>query len=306
MVRVFVLELEDVLAIPWREVDWTEKTRDDLRKQLVSCELKLESLSRVKALLLGPVGSGKSSLVNSIRSTMYGRTVHLPIIGSAETAFTQKLTSYDIRAKKRGRPTALSLCDAMGVGEEGSKDLTLSDALAVVRGHVPEGYKVFGSAPITDVTSGYRAEPSLNDRVHCVLFVLDASKVESYPESLCSALRELRTAVSDLGVPQLILLTHVDQVCPIAKEDVKYVYSSRSLQEKVPALLLVGLPLSFVFPVKNYISQLSVECNADILLLSVVNSVLQAVDDALEDHFPETLGTGNKVKKCSFCGIDAA
>lgn len=48
---------------------------------------------------------------------------------------------------------------------------------------------------------------------------------------------------------------------------------------------LVGLPLSYVLPVKNYVSQLTVDCNTDILLLSVVMSILQAVDDTLEDQY---------------------
>ena len=49
---------------------------------------------------------------------------------------------------------------------------------------------------------------------------------------------------------------------------------------------LVGLPLSYVLPVKNYISQLSVDLNTDILLLSAFNTILQAVDDTLEDQYP--------------------
>lgn len=42
---------------------------------------------------------------------------------------------------------------------------------------------------------------------------------------------------------------------------------------------LVGLPVSYVLPVKNYSTELSVNCNMDILLLSAVQNILQAVDD---------------------------
>lgn len=48
---------------------------------------------------------------------------------------------------------------------------------------------------------------------------------------------------------------------------------------------LVGLPLSYVLPVKNYVYQLTMDCNTDILLLSVVMNILQAVDDTLEDQY---------------------
>lgn len=46
---------------------------------------------------------------------------------------------------------------------------------------------------------------------------------------------------------------------------------------------LVGLPVAYVFPVKNYSSELSVSSNTDILLLSALQRILEAVDDALED-----------------------
>lgn len=51
------------------------------------------------------------------------------------------------------------------------------------------------------------------------------------------------------------------------------------------AAAMVGLPLSYVLPVKNYISTLTVDCNTDVLLLSAVMSILQAVNDSLEDKY---------------------
>lgn len=51
---------------------------------------------------------------------------------------------------------------------------------------------------------------------------------------------------------------------------------------------VVGLPVSYVLPVKNYSSELSVSCNTDILLLSAVHHILQAVDDTYEENHPLT------------------
>lgn len=48
------------------------------------------------------------------------------------------------------------------------------------------------------------------------------------------------------GIPQLILLTHVDKVCPAVEEDVKYVYSSRTVQDKVVTQL--ALVSTFTMP----------------------------------------------------------
>ncbi|XP_053542488.1 interferon-induced protein 44 isoform X1 [Ictalurus punctatus] len=279
-----VEDVGDVLPNPWREVSWNDETRDNLRKDFVSYKLLLKSLPRVKALLLGPVGSGKSSFINSLRSTMYKRIVHLPNIGTAVDGFTQKMTTYNIRVNQGGFESALSLCDVKAIGDDDSTGLSYSDALAVIKGHIPEGYKFQRGVTVSDAVSGYIENPTLNEQIHCVLFVLDASKVTSYPSSLQSTLKKLHSTISDMGIPQLILLTHVDQVCPVVEDDVKYVYSSRALQDKMKkAAELLGLSLSYVLPVRNYVSQLTVDCNADILLLNVVMSILQAADDTLED-----------------------
>ncbi|CAB1340148.1 unnamed protein product [Coregonus sp. 'balchen'] len=202
----------DVLLNPWRELSWTEKERGSLRKNLVSFKPACQSLNRVRVLLMGPPGSGKSSFINSVRSVMFGRVLLLPFIGTATKGFIKKLKSYDIRSERGGKSTALTLCDVLALGEDETTGLTLTDALTVIKGHAPEGHK-----------------------------------------------------------------------------DVKFVYSSRMLQEKMQkAAEVVGLPVSYVLPVKNYSSELSVSCNTDILLLSAVHHILQAVDDTYEDYCPPT------------------
>ncbi|KAM9496676.1 interferon-induced protein 44-like [Clarias gariepinus] len=285
-----VQDVADVLPTPWNEVSWTDTTREALREEFVSFKLPSNfPVSRVKALLLGPVGSGKTCFINSIRSTMYKRIVRLPNVGTAVHGFTKKLTNYDVYGEKRGSPTVLSLYDVMALGDDDTAGLTFSDALAVIKGHVPKGYKFQPDTPITDAVCGYNAKPSKNEQVHCVLFTFDASKLTQYPSSLKSTLRKLNATLSDLGIPQLIVLTHVDQVCVAVKENLKNVYSSRTVQDKMQkAAELVGLPLSYVLPVKNYVSQQAVDCNSDILILSVITSILQAVDDTLEDQYPCT------------------
>ncbi|TSL47546.1 Interferon-induced protein 44 [Bagarius yarrelli] len=270
-----VQDVNDILPNPWRE-----------------------------ALLLGPVGSGKSSFINSVRSTMYNRFVHLPNIGTAVEGFTQKMTTYNIRVKERGCLGVLSLCDVMALGDDDSSGLSHDDALAVIKGHVPDGYKFQKGVTISDTVKGYIADPTLTDQIHCVLFVLDASKMASYSSSLEAMLKKLHAAISDLGIPQLVLLTHVDRVCLGVQKDVKDVYYSQAVQEKMQkAATMVGLPLSYILPVKNYFSTLTVDCNTDILLLSVVMSILQAVDDSLEDQYTSSFVSSTPVIDFGHLGI---
>ncbi|XP_041716172.2 interferon-induced protein 44-like [Coregonus clupeaformis] len=278
-----------VLLNPWRELSWTEKERGSLRKNLVSFKPACQSLNRVRVLLMGPPGSGKSSFINSVRSVMFGRVLLLPFIGTATKGFIKKLKSYDIRSERGGKPTALTLCDVLALGEGETTGLTLTDALTVIKGHAPEGHKFQSDVPIKAETSGYRPNSSVNDQIHCAVFVLNACQVMTTSEDLTRTLRTLQAEISGLDIPQVVLLTHVDQVCHAVQEDVKFVYSSRILQEKMQkAAEVVGLPLSYVLPVKNYSSELSVSCNTDILLLSAVHHILQAVDDTYEEYCPPT------------------
>ncbi|XP_036406207.1 interferon-induced protein 44-like [Megalops cyprinoides] len=271
------------------DMDREVRNRETLRKNLVSYNPTYESLSKVKILLVGPVGAGKSSFINSIISVMYRHVTQMPIIGCHPDGFTKKLRCYDIRAEKGGQPTALTLCDAMGFGDSEETGLTLHDTLAVIKGHVPEGHKFDREAPINHNTAGYHLSPALKDKIHCAVFVLDACKVLSYSGSLEEMLKRVNSELSDLEIPHMVLLTHVDQVCHAVQEDVQYVYTSRIVQERVEkAAKLVGLPVSSVFPVRNYARENVVNCNVDILMLSAISEMLQAIDDVFDFYTPST------------------
>uniref|UniRef100_A0A8C9QPI5 TLDc domain-containing protein n=1 Tax=Scleropages formosus TaxID=113540 RepID=A0A8C9QPI5_SCLFO len=240
------------------------RNREDLRETLVSYKPSNEELTQARVLLLGPMGAGKSSFINSIRSVLYRHVVNLPIVGSGS------LKSYPIRARKGGPVTALTLCDTMALGNSEWNGLTVHDALAVIKGHASDGHKFQPEAPIQPSTAGYRLDPSLKDKIHCVVFTLDARELTSY------------TIVFPLtGTPQFVLLTHMDLVCTSGMRDI---YTSRVVQAKMQeAAELAGMPLSFVLPVKNYASELAVDCDIDILLLGAVAQILQAIEDSLED-----------------------
>ncbi|KAG7461091.1 hypothetical protein MATL_G00206340 [Megalops atlanticus] len=261
------------------------REREELREALVSYKPAFEALTKVRVLLLGPVGGGKSSFVNSIRSVMYGRVSHLPIMGSSPKGFTKKLKCYDIRVEKGGQPTAVTLCDVMGFGDSEGTGLTLHDTLAVIKGRVPEGHKFRSEAPVNLNTAGYRLSPGMNDTIHCAVFVLDACKVFSYSESVEETLKDVKSEISELDIPHVVLLTHVDQVCHAVQLDAQYIYTSRTVQERIEkAAELLGLPASFVLPIRNYAAEHSVSCNTDILLLSALKHMLQAIDDTFEDY----------------------
>ncbi|XP_048025552.1 interferon-induced protein 44-like isoform X2 [Megalobrama amblycephala] len=195
------LDFSPLLPNQWRNMDWSEEVKETLMESVRSFKPASESVTEARILLIGPVGAGKSSFISSVQSVFSGRVINRAMVGSSSsTSFTKKLRSFNIRGagEKADEPTALVLCDVMGVGEGESTGLTLHDALSVIKGHAPEGHQFSPEQPIGADTVGYMRKPSTKDKVHCVVFVVDGSKVGSYPKSFGTTFQQLREHISNL------------------------------------------------------------------------------------------------------------
>ncbi|CAJ1060898.1 interferon-induced protein 44-like isoform X3 [Xyrichtys novacula] len=277
-----------MLTTPWRDVTWTEEQRTSLMEKLSSYRPCSEGVTQARVLLLGPVGSGKSSFISSVQSVFNGRVTNQAMVGSSSTSFTKKLQSFNIRGEKEKGPTGLVLCDSMGLAAGETTGLALHDILSIIKGHAPEGHKFSPDQPVRSETAGYVKKPSLKDKIHCVVFVVDAVKIQSYPKGLSTTFQQLREHISDLGVHQVALLTHVDQVCSETAKDITKVYHSSVIQDTMTkAGSLLGMSTSYIVPVKNYSSELDVDVNTDILLLSAVDHILQYADLYFQDNTPQ-------------------
>ncbi|XP_044056399.1 interferon-induced protein 44-like isoform X2 [Siniperca chuatsi] len=282
--------LEAQLESQFRDVEWTEEQKTSLMKTVSSYRPSCEEVTQARILLLGPLSSGKSSFVSSVQSVFNGRVTNRAMVGSSSTSFTKK--SFNIRAKKGEDPTGLVLCDIMGLGDGEMIGPTLHDILSVIKGHVPEGHKFSPDQPVRSETLGYVKRPSLKDKIHCVAFVVDASKILTYPKGLSTTFQQLREHISDLGVHQVALLTHIDKICSETAKDVTQVYKSRIIQDTMgKAAALLGMSTSYIVPVKNYSSELDVDVNTDVLLLSAVDHILQYADLYFQDNTPQYTGT---------------
>ncbi|XP_018550709.1 interferon-induced protein 44 isoform X2 [Lates calcarifer] len=274
------------LESQWRDVEWTEEQKTSLMTSVSSYKPSCEEVTEARVLLLGPVSSGKSSFISSVQSVFNGRVTNRAMVGSSSTSFTKK--SFKIRGEKQKDLTGLVLCDIMGLGDGEMTGLTLYDILSVIKGHVPEGYKFSPDQPVRSESVGYVKRPSLKDKIHCVAFVVDASKILTYPKGLSTTFQQLREHISDLGVHQVALLTHIDKICPETAKDVTQVYTSRIIQDMMgKAGTLLGMSTSYIVPVKNYSSELGLNVNTDVLLLSAVDHILQYADLYFQDNTPQ-------------------
>ncbi|XP_069009400.1 interferon-induced protein 44 isoform X2 [Embiotoca jacksoni] len=285
------------LACQWRDVEWTEdasnhpefqpREKTSLMKTVSSYRPSCEEVTPARVLLLGPISSGKSSFISSVQSVFNGRVTNRAMVGSFSSGFTKKLQSFNIRGQRR-EDSGLVLCDVMGLGDGVMNGLTLHDILSVIKGHVPEEHKFSPEQPVRSETVGYVKKPSLKDRIHCVAFVVDASKILTYPKGLSTTFQKLREHISDLGVHQVALLTHVDQICTETAKDATNVYKSRIIREMMgKAGALLGMSTSYIVPVKNYSSELDLDVNTDLLLLRAADHILQYADLYFQDNAPQ-------------------
>uniref|UniRef100_A0A674PMF3 Uncharacterized protein n=1 Tax=Takifugu rubripes TaxID=31033 RepID=A0A674PMF3_TAKRU len=231
------------------------------------------SVTKARILLLGPSGVGKSSFVNSFK--LFDRQLNP---NSALLLLNCQFRTYLIRGVEGRTFLNLALCDTMGLSEKKGAGLHSDDIVSIIQGHVRNGYKFRPTSPMTPETAKYVAAPTLNEKIHCVVYVMDASTVSDMSAALKKKLREIRQRI-----PQLVLMTKVDEADPSVIKNIRKVYKSEIIREKQLAALL-DVPISCIFPVKNYFpDEVKLNDNCDVLLLMAVYEMLSLADNYMDD-----------------------
>ncbi|KAM4549129.1 interferon-induced protein 44-like [Odontesthes bonariensis] len=282
--EVYQVEETTELERPWRAVTWESKKRTELMESIKTYKPTVSSVSQARVLLIGPVGAGKSTFFNSINSVFRGHVTSQAISGSSTTSLTTQFRTYSLKAGREGKPLPIILCDTMGLEEGKGAGLDIDDISSILEGHLPNCYQFNPSAPLHSEVHGYRKSPGLRDKIHCVAYVIDACKISIMPAKLEEKLDAIRRKVNLKGIPQLVLLTKVDEACPLVKEDVTKIYASGYIKDMLQeASERLGVPLSCVVPVRNYSEELELDLNCDILLLSAVIQMLRFADNYFDE-----------------------
>uniref|UniRef100_A0A4W5KNQ1 TLDc domain-containing protein n=1 Tax=Hucho hucho TaxID=62062 RepID=A0A4W5KNQ1_9TELE len=265
-----VEDLEGLLETPWRKIDWEGYGYDRLMDYIKNYKPEVKSVVQPRVLLVGPVGAGKSSFFNSINSVFKGHVTGQANTGSVGTSLTTQFRTYSIKAEQGGKALPLVLCDTMGLEEGPSAGLDTDDITSILKGHVQDRYQVI--QPVH--------WPGLKDTIHCVVYVLDACKVTLVSAKMVDKLAAIRKGINKLGVPQLVLLTKVDEACPLVREDLTNIYLSHYIERMTREVsVCLGVSQSCVLPVKNYSREFELDIHTDILLLTAVVQMLRYTDD---------------------------
>lgn len=238
---------------------------------------------QIQILLLGPIGAGKSSFFNAVKSVFRGHVTNQALVGSDITGVSEKYRRYVVKDGKDGDPLPFILCDLPGLSEKEGR-LCLDDILSVLKGHVADRYQFNSMNPVKPGHGDYICYPLLKDRIHCVAFVFSAYSVHCLSDEMVEKIKRIRKELIKCGMVQVVLLTHVDTLDLITKGDLIDIYKCVPVKLKLEELHReFGFPLSDIFVVSNYSSEWELEPVKDVLILSALRQMLWAADDFLED-----------------------
>uniref|UniRef100_A0A3B1J7R2 G domain-containing protein n=1 Tax=Astyanax mexicanus TaxID=7994 RepID=A0A3B1J7R2_ASTMX len=214
-----------------------------------------KKVPELRFLLHGPVGAGKSSTINTIKSIFENRLYHLSLPSAASgKSFTLKYHKFPIGSEHSGL-LPFAFYDVMGLEEGKNEGMHTDDIISALKGHIPEDYEFQPYAMIKE-DKRYISHPTLRDMIHCLVSVLPADTVTLISDSVIDKMKTVRAAASALGMPQMVFMTKVDETCPMIK--------GRSQQDFY--LTSLGVPINCIFPVKNYHEETALNESVNLLI----------------------------------------
>lgn len=145
---------------------------------------------------------------------------------------SSQFRTYTVNSVRGGCPLPIILCDTMGLEESTGAGLNMDDIISILKGHLPDLYQVelsvtfsripnerlcadFFSPPCTINSStvvqfdpaiplnadsrSYKKYPGIEDKIHCVAYVVDAYEASIMPAKLEEKLGAIRRKVNELS-----------------------------------------------------------------------------------------------------------
>ncbi|XP_062586846.1 interferon-induced protein 44-like isoform X1 [Saccostrea cucullata] len=271
---------------PWRDQPvWESATFLELKNYVVDYDPMEEvEVPEANILLVGQVGSGKSSLLNTFNSIFKGEMTSRAWTGSSEHSLTTSFNKFRIRNPSTKKFLNFRLCDMRGLEE--NLCIKYEDMAFVLDGNLPNNYKFNPVAQASLDSPGFQKQPTLKDKIHVVVFVVDGSTLEVMPEGILKKLKETRSMAIDRGIPLLVYVTKIDRMCPLVDREISDVFFSKPVEEIVNKIAdVIAIPRAQVIPVKNYEKEDRLKTNINILALKALRKTLSFADDFLENQF---------------------
>ncbi|XP_067258840.1 interferon-induced protein 44-like [Chanodichthys erythropterus] len=263
---------------PFRKFNWNQK--EALKKKLEDFTLGNPDVKKINILVAGQIGAGKSSFINSIDSAFQGRITSRALVNSSDgdsRSFTQDLKGFTIKSGKKSLPFVFN--DIMGLEPDQLTGSHIEDLISAMFG---KGYKFNQKQTPTYKDQHYTCDPILSDQAFCLVYIIAAETVQFTDERL----NKLKLTENERakGIPQVVIMTKVDEACPLVKNDLGKIYTSKKIKEKMELCSTkTGVPMTNIFPVKNYHEEIDTEDDIDVLILKALEQIVQIANVRLKD-----------------------
>jgi type IV secretory pathway ATPase VirB11/archaellum biosynthesis ATPase len=92
------------------------------------------------------------------------------------------------------------------------------------------------------------------------------------------------------GPNSVVIVTHIDSLCPEVNDDITKVFDSAAVDKVIKrASTITGVPVGYIFPVKNYVTEQDVSTQVNILLLlamqRIVNFSIDVIKGRMRDNY---------------------
>ncbi|XP_047457167.1 interferon-induced protein 44-like [Mugil cephalus] len=264
---------------PWRVLPWGNNISG--LNYVKDYQPQNDEVKFIRVLLYGPVGAGKSSFISSV-STVLRRRIATPAKASSTTSdqsYTKKYKTHKIPKEGRGNFYPFVFNDIMGLEDGSGRGVSVEDIKLIMKGHVKDGYKFNPVSPLSPGDPHYNPSPSMEDRIH-VLVCVQSANAQEIQGSVLQKLKDIREAASDLDIPQIAVITKIDEATEETERDLRNVYKSKHVKKKMTDLsAFLGIPMNCIFPVKNYSEETDLKDDLDTLILSALKLILDLGDD---------------------------
>uniref|UniRef100_A0A3B1IXR6 G domain-containing protein n=1 Tax=Astyanax mexicanus TaxID=7994 RepID=A0A3B1IXR6_ASTMX len=229
-------------------------------------------VKELRFLLCGPVGAGKSSMINTMKAIFHNK-------------FIGWEAASDGYRKYNFGNAPFTFFDVMGMEEGVYKGVHPDDIINALKGHIPENYTFRENDPIDEDNRHYILNPTLTDQIHCLVCVIAADKISMMDEEVIQKMKTVRRAAYELKIPQVLFMTRVDKACTMSQNDLTKVYQSKKIKEKVSYFTcLLGFALNCIFPVKNYSEETKPDEKLNCLMLDAFTKTLDVADEFVNQY----------------------